>query len=84
MLTIGSPVGYTASQLRAGIKHKCYDYVRKTYGVDPRIGQRVRHTITGHLGTVVISRTSLHYVRVVFDGERRRAFCHPTELDYQP
>lgn len=62
-----------------------YDYVRRTYGVDPRVGARVRHTVTGQFGK--IARESLsagHYVQVRFDGAKYALPCHPTELDYSP
>lgn len=33
-----------------------YDYVRRTYGVDPKIGGRVVHTVTAKSGTARIRR----------------------------
>ncbi|MEW6256926.1 MAG: hypothetical protein AB1592_13305 [Pseudomonadota bacterium] len=62
-----------------------YAYVRRTYGVNPGIGQRVQHTITLWFGTIAREDLSLsHYVMVQFDGNSFALPCHPTELDYQP
>lgn len=60
-----------------------YDYVKRTYGVDPVVGEKVKHTVTGESG--VIARESpgqAHYVRVRFDGKSFSLPCHPTELEY--
>lgn len=59
-----------------------YDYVRRTYGVDPVVGQRARHTVTGKFGVIARMRSPDHYVHVQFDGQRYAVPCHPTELDY--
>jgi hypothetical protein len=62
-----------------------YDYVRRAYGVNPGVGQRVRHTVTKKFGTVAKENPSQgHYVMVRFDGQSFSSPCHPTELDYQP
>lgn len=62
-----------------------YDYVRRAYGVDPKVGARVRHTVTGEAGTIAREdQCAGHYVQVRFDGENFAASCHPTELDYSP
>lgn len=61
---------------------ECFDYVRRTYGVNPHDGQRVRHQVTGKFGTVKRARSALHYVHVQFDGQKHKTPCHPTELDY--
>lgn len=64
-------------------KAPAYDYVRRTYGVDPKVGARVRHTETHRYGVIARERPSLgHYVMVRFDGETRPAPCHPTALAY--
>src|SRR4051812_16587469 len=59
-----------------------YDYVKRTYGVDLKVGQMVRHTVTGDSGVVAREKKSQgHYVQVRF-GRRRFALpCHPTELE---
>ena len=62
-----------------------YDYIRRAYGVDPIVGKRVRHAITGDSGTIAReNRSASHYVHVRFDGQKHAAPCHPTELEYQP
>lgn len=61
-----------------------YDYVKRTYAVNPVVGQRVKHHVTGKEGTIAReSQSAAHYVQVRFDGQRYNASCHPTELDYQ-
>jgi membrane protein implicated in regulation of membrane protease activity len=60
-----------------------YDYVKRTYGVDPRVGQRVMHQVTKRDGTIAREDLSAaHYVQVRFDGQRWNVSCHPKELDY--
>jgi len=60
-----------------------YDYVRRTYGVDPIVGQRVRHTEIDKFGTVAReSASQAHYVMVKFDGQNFASPCHPTALEY--
>lgn len=62
-----------------------YDYVRRTYGVNPGVGQRVQHTVTkdfGHIAREDLSQG--HRVMVRFDGKKFALPCHPTELDYEP
>ena len=61
-----------------------YAYVRRAYGVNPGIGQRVRHTETGRLGTIAKPHGDTQYVRVRFDGDERIMNAHPTSLDYSP
>lgn len=50
------------------------EYVRKTYDVPYKRGDRVR--VNGRLGTI----TSFpgQYIRVKFDGESGTRVCHPT------
>jgi len=62
-----------------------YAYVRRNYSVDPRIGERVRHTELrkDSLGTIAAEDPSCsHYVMVRFDGKRDALPCHPTALEY--
>lgn len=60
-----------------------YDYIKRAYGVDPREGQRVKHTVTGEFGTVTAEDPGQgHYVQVQFEGRRFSLPCHPTELEY--
>ncbi|MEJ7786421.1 MAG: hypothetical protein WKF96_16580 [Solirubrobacteraceae bacterium] len=54
-------------------------YVRDTYGVPVRRGQRVIHGGRDH-GTVTCCKGA--HVRVRFDGERHSESCHPLSLDY--
>lgn len=62
-----------------------YDYVKRAYGVNPKVGQRVRHTEVDKLGKITRERLSqAHYVMVRFDGEKHPSPCHPTALDYFP
>jgi hypothetical protein len=64
-----------------------YGYVRRTYGVDPVIGARVRHTELkgpGAFGTIAKPGLAGHYVYVRFDGKKHADPCHPTALDYSP
>lgn len=60
-----------------------YDYIKRAYGVNPVVGQQVRHTVTHKLGTIAReNRGHGHYVNVRFDGAKLPLLCHPTELEY--
>ncbi len=59
-----------------------YEYVKRTYGVNPIPGNRVRHQITNREGVICRSRSQEHYVKVRFDGQKHPMPCYPTELDY--
>jgi len=61
-----------------------YDFIARTYGIRPRYGERVRHTISHHLGegTVRRERRPGAYVSVQFDGQKRVSLCHARELIY--
>jgi hypothetical protein len=60
-----------------------YDYIKKTYGVEPKVGDRVQHTVTKRFGKITREkRSATHYVNVMFDGLGLSQLCHPTELDY--
>jgi hypothetical protein len=60
-----------------------YEYIKRAYSVDPVVGQRVTHTVTGKSGEIGREDKSQgHYVMVRFDGMKHRLPCHPTELDY--
>jgi hypothetical protein len=62
-----------------------YDYIKRTYGVHPRVGARVQHTVTHRCGTIRREDKGVgHYVQVCFDGDKASLPCHPTELDYNP
>lgn len=57
------------------------DYVRRTYDVDVKVGQRI--TVDGRPGTVVSFPGQ--YLGVRFDGETRTSRAHPTwRVDYHP
>ena len=53
-----------------------YDYIRRTYGVDPKPKQRV--LIDGKWATIVLPRGDPHYLRVRFDGQKHTSNAHPT------
>lgn len=60
-----------------------YDYIKRTYTFQPKVGKKVRHTVTN--GEGVITRENLgqgHYVQVRFDGHSHSSPCHPGELEY--
>jgi hypothetical protein len=60
-----------------------YDYVRRAYGVDPKVGQRVRHLEIDRFGTIVQeNKSASHYVQVKLDGQRFASPCHPAALEY--
>jgi hypothetical protein len=62
-----------------------YDYIKRTYRVDPQVGGAVTHQVTGRSGTIAREKKSqAHYVMVKFDGQTFSSPCHPTELDYFP
>lgn len=60
-----------------------YDYIRRTYRVDPIVGSRVTHQVTGKAGVIVRPQGDPQYVQVRFDGVRHTLPCHPTELIYE-
>ena len=60
-----------------------YEYIKRTYPVDPKVGMRVRHKVTKRLGWIAREdRSAGHYVQVRFDGDTHALPCHPTEIDY--
>lgn len=60
-----------------------YDYVKRTYAVEPRVGERVRHKETEQVGTISRENPGQgHYVMVRFDGTTHPLPCHPMALDY--
>ncbi len=60
-----------------------YDYIKRTYPVTPKVGERVRHTVTNRSGEIAREdRSQGHYVQVRFDGQAHRSPCHPMELEY--
>lgn len=60
-----------------------YDYIKRTYTFHPKVGMRVRHTVTGKEGVIGREdRSQGHYVQVRFDGRNFASPCHPMELDY--
>jgi hypothetical protein len=65
-----------------------YDYVKRTYGVNPVVGARVRHPeMKGprSFGTIARENPSQgHHVMVRFDGQNFASPSHPTALDYAP
>ncbi len=66
-----------------------YDYIRKAYGIDPKVGQRL--TLRGdaanpdRLGTVLHpNRGTTNYVHLVMDGDRFGVVAHPSEVVLHP
>lgn len=60
-----------------------YEYIKRTYPVTPKVGERVKHHATKKEGTISREdRSASHYVQVLFDGEAHPLPCHPTEMDY--
>ena len=60
-----------------------YDYIRRTYGVSPAVGQRI--TMNGRPGVIIRPTGDPQYLRVRFDGQKHASDCHPTwELNYAP
>lgn len=60
-----------------------YDYIRRTYNVDPKVGQRI--TMDGKPGTIIKPRGDPQHLNVRFDGTRHGVPVHPTwEVDYAP
>ncbi len=62
-----------------------YGYVRRAYGVDPRIGAEVELVDegdwTGKRGQVVHpGKSTTAYVHVVFEGVRHAMPCHPRSI----
>ena len=59
-----------------------YEYVKQAYGVNPKIGGRVRHTETDKYGEIAERKHYTNYVYVRFDGDTFAKPCHPLALDY--
>jgi hypothetical protein len=53
-----------------------YDYIRQTYGVDFKPGERI--AMDGKPGTVTRPMADPQYLRVRFDGLRHISNVHPT------
>ncbi|WP_158811224.1 hypothetical protein [Beijerinckia sp. L45] len=62
-----------------------YDYVRRTYGVEVAIGDRIALTnegaSSGKTGTVVYPGASTRYLSVVFDGTDFPANVYPKSFE---
>lgn len=69
-------------------KEEPYAYVKRFYGVNPRIGGRVV-MIGGpakdraKTGVIVRKRAYDHYVHVKFDGSKFDVPVHPLDLTYE-
>lgn len=60
-----------------------YEYIKRTYSFVPKVGRRVRHTVTTNYGVICPEdRSQGHYVMVKFDGKKFSLPCHPGELEY--
>lgn len=64
-------------------KPAAYSYVRRAYGVDPRVGQRIR--MDGKPGVICKPQGDPQYLRVRFDGQKHASNVHPTwRVNYAP
>jgi hypothetical protein len=59
-----------------------YEYVKQAYGVNPIIGDTVKHKETGNRGVIVARKSYDNYVYVRFEGVKYALPCHPEALDY--
>lgn len=60
-----------------------YDYIRRAYGVDAKVGQRV--TVDGRPGMIMKPPGDPHRLHVKFDDSPFVTQAHPTwEVDYSP
>ena len=60
-----------------------YEYIKRHYGVDPKIGQRITHY--GKPGQIVRPVGDPQYLNVRFDGQKHTSNVHPTDdVDYAP
>ena len=64
-----------------GARPVAYDYIKRMYGFEAKIGTRVRHTVINRDGVIARENKSAgHYVQVRFDGDNHAKPCHPDEL----
>lgn len=63
-----------------------YDYVRRQYGVDVKVGRRVRlvneGSYSGREGEVLYPGESTAHVHVLLDGEQHRSHVHPSSIEF--
>lgn len=63
-----------------------YAYVRRTYGVDPKVGDRVRLVnegqASGQEGEVVYPGQSTAHVHVLLDGREHVSIVHPMSIEF--
>lgn len=60
-----------------------YDYIKRTYSFEPRVGAEVRHTETDRFGVICReNRSQGNYVQVRFGDDRHALPCHPMSLEY--
>ena len=58
-----------------------YDYIKEVYGLEFRVGQRVRHIVNRKAGSVLRRpKGNSRYVRVAFDRCSIVGYCHPQEV----
>lgn len=53
-----------------------YEYIRRTYNVDPKPGQRI--TMAGKPAVIVRPQGDPARLRVRFDGQKHASNVHPT------
>lgn len=60
-----------------------YDYIRRTYGVDPVVGQSI--TFDGKPAVILRAKGDPQYLHVRLTGRRHAVDVHPTwKIDYSP
>jgi len=61
-----------------------YGYVRRNYGVDPKVGARVRlvneGSSSGLEGEVIYPGPSTAHVHVMLDGRKHHSIVHPSNV----
>lgn len=58
-----------------------YEYIRKYYGVNPQVGQRVR-VPDGKIGIIQPVEGDPQYLDVRFNGQQHTVPVHPTDVEY--
>jgi hypothetical protein len=60
-----------------------YEYIKRTYGVNPVVGQRI--IMDGKPGVILKPQGDPQYLNVRFDGQKHGSNVHPDwKVDYAP
>lgn len=60
-----------------------YEYVKEQYGVNPIVGDRVKHILNWKFGRIVKEdKIEKAFVQVHFEGGDYPVLCHPKEIFY--